>query len=151
MRIEKQFTTFLENKPGRLLNICAALARDKVNIRALTVMDSKEHSVLRFVVDKVEQTTEALRRLNAPFSETDVIVLELKHQPGAIARLCERLAAEHVNIDYIYCSSGAKNGQTIAVIKGTPTDKLKTALADGTAPKPPRLPARPRKARKVRV
>ena len=47
----KQIPVFLENKPGRLANVLSALARDKVNITALSVMDKHEHGVLRVVTD----------------------------------------------------------------------------------------------------
>lgn len=140
MQIARQFTTFLENKPGRLSDVCAALARRKINIHALAVMDSKDHSALRFLVDDPAAAREVLAKLNAPFSETDVVVVELKHQPGAIAHLCEQLAAKHVNIDYVYCSAG--NGRKVsAVLKATPFDKIKTALAEPPRVKP-RLPTR---------
>ena len=141
MQVGHQFTVFLENKPGRLANICSVLAKEKVSIRALTVMDSKEHSVLRFVIDDTDSTREALRRLGTPFSETDVVVTELRHTHGAIANICERLAAEHVNIDYMYCSAGAKNGKTTAILKATPLDKVQKVLDGSPAPKP-RAPRR---------
>ena len=48
METTKQISVFLENKPGRLANVLSALASEKVNITALTVMDSHEHSVLAF-------------------------------------------------------------------------------------------------------
>ena len=128
MRIEKQFNVFLENKPGRLSRICTALAKEKVSIQALTVMDSKEHGVLRLVVDHVDETRAVLNSMGAPFSESDVLMLEIKHQPGALANLCESLAAEHVNIDYMYSSAGAKNGKANAVLKATPTEKVKQVL-----------------------
>src|SRR5215472_1811649 len=51
METAKQVSVFLENKPGRLANVLSALAREKVNIIALTVMDSHEHSVLRIVAN----------------------------------------------------------------------------------------------------
>jgi len=49
----KQLSVFLENKPGRLANVLSALARDKVNLNALTVMASHETGVLRFITDNL--------------------------------------------------------------------------------------------------
>src|SRR5690606_8234664 len=109
MNLGRQFTVLLENKPGRLLAICSALAKEKVNIQAMTVTDSKDNSVLRFVPDMVEETKEVLQKLGVPFTETEVFLVEVKHQAGAIANLCEQLASERVNIDYIYCSAGTTN------------------------------------------
>ena len=142
MELGRQFIIFLENKPGRLSNIVSALAREKINIQALTVMDSKEHSILRFVADNPQETRSVLARTGAPFSEAEVILVELKNQPGAVARLCERLAGSHINIDYMYCSAGAKNGRTLAVLKATPVDKVKQILQTPVAPKNPRMPVR---------
>src|ERR1700758_3852958 len=104
METAKQVSVFLENKPGRLAKVLSALAREKVNITALTVMDSHEHSVLRLVADDLAKTTRVLDSLGTPHAESDVLLVELKNQPGALARVCETLGTDHVNIDYCYCS-----------------------------------------------
>src|SRR5438067_2865141 len=110
METTKQVTVFLENKPGRLANVLSALAREKVNIVALSVMDKHEHSVLRMVTDDAAKTLQVVQALNTPSTETEVLLVELRNQPGALAHVCELLAAEHVSIDYAYCSSGGRNG-----------------------------------------
>src|SRR5205823_12747170 len=92
----KQITVFLENKPGRLANVLSALAREKVNITAMSVMDKHEHSVLRVVTDDAAKTLQVVQALNAPTTETDVLVVELRNQPGALAHVCEILAAERI-------------------------------------------------------
>jgi hypothetical protein len=133
MEVAKQFTAFLDNKPGRLAHICSALAKDKINIQALTVMDSKEHSVLRFVTDDLPKTRTALNSLGTPFHESDVLVVEMTNQPGALARVCEQLALEHINIDYAYCSSGAKNGRTVGIFRVANMAKAMKAIgSNGT-------------------
>jgi hypothetical protein len=119
----KQISVFLENKPGRLANVLSSLARDKVNLKALTVMDSHEHNVLRFVSDNGEHTRKVLKNLGIPFAEIDVLLVELKNQPGALAHICETLAEGHVNIDYAYCSAGGRNGKTFGIFKVSNTEK----------------------------
>jgi hypothetical protein len=146
MEIRKQFTAFLENKPGRLANICAALAKEKINIDALTIMDSKEHSVLRLVTDDGEATRRVLTRLGTPFQETEVLQVEMINRPGSLARVCEKLAAAHINIDYAYCSTGVRNGKTIGIFKVSNLQKAMKVLSNnGNTPtrqgqKPGRLP-----------
>jgi hypothetical protein len=130
MEIAKQVTAFLENKPGRLANICSALGRDKVNIQALTVMDSKEHSVLRLVTDDIAKTKVVLTSLGTPFQETEVMIVEMDNRPGALARVCEKLAEEHVNIDYAYCSAGSRKGGTIGIFKVSNMIKASHALTN---------------------
>src|SRR3982750_3707305 len=100
METTKQVAVVLENKPGRLANVLLALAREKINVVALTIMDSHETSVLRLVTNDVGRTRQVLQALNASHTETEVLVVDLRNQPGALARVCEQLALEHVNIDY---------------------------------------------------
>src|SRR5947209_15848394 len=84
---------------------------------ALTVMDSHEHNVLRFVVDDLETTRRVLKELSTPFAESEVLLVELRNQPGELAHVCELLGAEHVNIEYAYCSSGGRNGKTVGIFR----------------------------------
>jgi hypothetical protein len=128
----KQISVFLENKPGRLANVLLALAREKVNITALTVMDSHEHNVLRFVADDVDKTRQALKEMSIPFAETEVLLVELRNQPGELAHVCELLGAEHVNIEYAYCSSGGRNGKTLGIFKVS--NALKAIRVIGASP-----------------
>ena len=88
METAKQLSVFFENKPGRLANVLSALAREKVNLTALTVMDSHEHSVLRVVSDDLTKTRQVMKGLSIPFTESDVVVVELRNQPGALAHVC---------------------------------------------------------------
>lgn len=123
MQTMKQISVFFESKPGRLANVLSSLAREKVNLIALTVMDSHEHNVLRYVADDWAKTRQAMKLLNIPFTETDVLAVELRNQPGSLAHICELLAAEHVNIDYAYASSGGRNGKTYGIFKVSNTEK----------------------------
>lgn len=128
MDIVKQVSVFLENKPGRLAQILSTLAVEKVNITALTVMDSHEHSVLRFVTNDLSRTLQVLSAMNLRHAETDVLSVEMRNQPGSLAHVCERLAQEHINIDYAYCSSGGRNGKTVGIFKVAHPDKAGRVL-----------------------
>jgi hypothetical protein len=123
METTKQVSVFLENKPGRLAQVLLALAREKVNVVALTIMDSHEHSVLRLVTNDVPKTSQVLDNVNAQHTESEVLVVDLRNQPGALARVCEQLALEHINIDYAYCSSGGRNGKVVGIFKVSNVEK----------------------------
>ena len=123
METTKQVSVSLENKPGRLARLLTALAKEKVNITAMSVMDSHEHSVLRLVTSDAAQTSQVLTQLNARHAQTDVLLVDLKNQPGALAHVCEMLAGEHVNIDYCYVSSGGRNGKVFGIFKVSNNEK----------------------------
>jgi hypothetical protein len=123
MATSKQISVFLENKPGRLANVLLGLAREKVNIAAMSVMDGRDRRVLRFVAEDAPLCRKALKTLGIAFEEADVMIVELRNQPGALAHICEILGTEHINIDYAYCSAGGRNGKTVGIFKVSNPEK----------------------------
>ncbi|MCS7044760.1 MAG: ACT domain-containing protein [Gemmataceae bacterium] len=129
MASRKQLTVYLENKPGRLAQVLSALAQAKINIIALAVMDRQDKGVLRLVTEDEVATKKALSDLNLQSTVNDVLVVELRNQPGALAHVCETLAGGHINIDYAYCSSGGRNGKVHGIFKVSNLEKAERVLA----------------------
>lgn len=115
MEFVHELTARLENKPGRLAKVCAALAREKVNIRALSVMDTEERSVLRMVVDQLEPTRQALTALGVEHVLSEVLAVEMDNRPGALTKILEKLAEEHINIEYAYVSGASAPGRSLGI------------------------------------
>ncbi len=143
MRTETQFSVFLVNKPGVLAQVTDALAEAKINIVALTMMDSSEHGVLRLVAGNADKARDVLKKLNVPMTEAEVLVVEMSNKPGSLADTCNRLASAHVNISYAYVTTGAPGGKACAVLKVADTKKAIATLSD-------RKPRRKTSRKKVR-
>ncbi len=150
MQTAKQISVALINKPGRLAALLAALNKEKVSFRALAVMDTGERGTLRFVPDDFSAATEVLDKINVRFDAVDVLLVEVPSQSGGFRKICERLAADHLNIDYAYSSfnssSGAKGG-ALAVIKVNDLAKAQRVLSENGSVarrKPGRRPAHAR-------
>jgi hypothetical protein len=126
-----QFSIFLVNKPGVLSQIFRELAKAKVNVEAVAMMDSMEHGVLRFIVDEAGVARPVLKRLNVPVTEAEVLAVTLPNRPGAVADVCERLTAAHINVSYMYCTSGANGGKTNVVLKVPDIKKAMKVLENG--------------------
>lgn len=131
MQPAKEFSVRLVNKPGRLSTVLSGLAKEKVNLRAVSVMDTADKSALRFVADDPELAKGALDSLGIPYTESDVLAAELSSRLGSLKRVCERLAAEHVNIEYAY-GSAAKGDNGLAVLRVNNLAKAQRVL-DGAA------------------
>lgn len=112
-----QFSIFLVNKPGMLSQIFRELAKAKINIVNLAMMDSMEHGVLRMIVDDVGACRQVMRLANIPTTEAEVLAVGLPNRPGAAAELCDKLSAAHINIGYMYCTSGINGSKTMVVLK----------------------------------
>jgi hypothetical protein len=147
VRVETQFSVLLVNKPGVLAQVVTALAKAKLNVLALTLVDSSEHGVLRVVCEDPQRARKVLQAAWDNITETEVLALSLANEPGAFAGAAQRLAGEHVNINYAYCTGGAPGGHTTAIFKvadlkkalrvlkphvGAVHDKQATRLSQGT-------------------
>src|SRR5688572_1754766 len=120
-----QFSVFLVNKPGVLAQVTGALGNAKVNLIAMTLVDSQEHGVLRIVAQDPTAAREVLTKLNLPMTETDVICIDLPNRPGALADVATLLGQNHININYAYVTSGAPGGRTTGIFKvADPTKTL---------------------------
>jgi hypothetical protein len=136
MQTAKQLSVRLVNKPGRLAAILGTLNKEKVGFRALSVMDTGERGTVRFVPDNFAAAAKVMEKINVRYDPAEVLLVEVPNQSGAFGKICERLAADHLNIDYAYCSfnsaaaaRGAKPG-VLAVIKVNDLGKAQRVLGE---------------------
>lgn len=128
MNVATQFSIFMVNKPGVLAQVLGEFARAKINIIAVTMMDSVEHGVMRVIFAAPKRAREVLSKLNMPYNETEVLCVSLTNRSGALATVAERLAKSHINISYAYCTAGAKGGRTTGVLKVADVKKAMRVL-----------------------
>ena len=139
MQVVQEFSVRLVNKPGVLAGVMKALGRAKVNVVAMTLSDSDKRGVLRLVVTQTATAARVLRDLNVPVTQTDVLQAKLTNRPGAMGEVAGKLAQEHINITYAYCTSGASGGRTTGILKVENLSKAMKVLGaekvhkDGTA------------------
>jgi len=127
-RTDTQFSIFLVNKPGVLAQVTTAISEAKLNIHAMTLVDSQEHGVLRVVVDNASTARQILSKLNLPMTETEVLCLDLSNRPGALADIATLLGQNHININYAYCTGGAPGGRTTGIFKVADVKKAQHVL-----------------------
>lgn len=133
MEFVPELTARLENKPGRLAKVCAALAKEKINLRALSVMDTDERSVLRMVVDQLEPTRKVLTSLGVESDVRDVLAVEMENRPGTLTRILERLAEEHINIEYVYVSAATAPGRSLGIFHTSNPKRAIQVLTDSAS------------------
>jgi hypothetical protein len=113
----KQISVFLENNPGRLGVVTRALADAGINIRAISIADTKEYGIARFIVDKNETAVKALTAAGFTTRLTDVVAVEVADCPGALAKVMELFQKSNVNIEYLYASLEGKVGKAVIIFK----------------------------------
>lgn len=98
----KQISVFLENRKGRLSDICSMLGAAGVNIRALTIAETETFGVLRMVVDKPAAAMEVFRTHSVTANQTEVVAVEVPDTPGGLAHVLKILTDNGLNVEYMY-------------------------------------------------
>ena len=111
--VEPQFSIFLVNKPGVLANVTSALAKDRINISALSMMDSVEHGVLRIVCEEPARVRKLLGKTHDHWTETDVLTMDMENRPGTFAKVAKTLAEAHISIAYAYITGGGSGTRAV--------------------------------------
>ena len=114
MKVE-QLSIFLENRPGRLAEVIAALAENSINLRALSLADTLEFGVLRLITDRPEDARKALNDKGFSAQVTDVVAVEVPDKPGGLSRILSAFADNGINVEYMYAFVG-NLGQESAVV-----------------------------------
>src|SRR5213075_2752724 len=102
MEIAKQLSVFLANKPGMLANVCDELAKAGINIFALTISDTADHSVVRLVVSDPHKAQAIFEERGVLTVASKILMIENSNKPGSLARIAARLARARINIEYAY-------------------------------------------------
>lgn len=98
----RQFTVFLENRVGQLLEVVRRFEGSKVRIVALSISDSAECAFVRFLLSHPEQGREILERAGLALIESDLIGVELPSGPQPLLRVCTALLQAEINIIQAY-------------------------------------------------
>ena len=98
----KQFSVFLENKVGALLDLTRTLGEANVHICGLSVVDTADSGMVRMVVDDPDQCREALHKARVPVNESSLVVVELPRGPEKLDIVLQHLVAAEVNVQYTY-------------------------------------------------
>ena len=125
---KKQFTVWLNNKPGELAKLGRILQRAKVNIVAMCVVENADTGQVRFVADKPPAARKALQQAKLPFTTRDVLVARLGDVPGAMGRVGSALAKAKINLDYAYASTHPAQDDALVVIACDDVRAAKRAL-----------------------
>ena len=107
----------MENKPGRLSQICSMLAENNINIRAMSVHDTVDHAIVRLVVDNPTKAFVLLEQEGAYTITQDVVILSIENQPGIISTIAKKLFRADINIEYAYCTATTNQEAGCLVVK----------------------------------
>lgn len=119
----KELALSHENMPGMLASIAKVLGNERVNILSFLTITSGATGTTHLVVDNIDKAKKALANARLPYTEADVLRVELPNTPGALARFAVKLAQEEINITLGYQTSAKGSRKASMVLAVSDLDK----------------------------
>ena len=119
----KQISIFLENKSGRLAQVTQILAKNSINIRALSLADTADFGILRIIVNDVEKASNILKSEGYTLGETEVVAVEVPDKPGGLAGILKPLWDAGLDVEYMYAFVQSSGQNAIMILRFENPDK----------------------------
>ena len=124
----KQLTVFVENRQGALVEVTELLAANGIDMRALSIADTKEFGILRLIVDETEKAADVLTKAGFVATITPVIGVKISDQPGKLSAALTALDKAGVNVEYLYAFLSRTPRHAYVVFRVSDNDKALAAL-----------------------
>jgi len=112
-----QLSVFLENKPGQLKAVCEALAAANLNIRTMTLADTKEFGIVPMILRDWEQAQAVLQAAGFVATSSEVLALEVMDQPGGLAEVLNSIDDAKLNVEYMYAFTFGRDDKAILIFR----------------------------------
>ena len=123
-----QLSVFIENKTGRLHAVIDALAKNGINISALSLADTSEYGILRLIVDDPDKARDVLSKIGVIVKVSYVVAMGIEDKPGGLAEVLRLFSENGVGTEYMYACIGKATGKAFVVMRVDETDVAEKIL-----------------------
>ena len=123
----KQISVFLENKPGALKDMCQVLADNNIDMRALSLVETKDFGIARIIVDDVLDTATVLKDNGFISRLTPVIAVYIPDEPGGLNKVLEIFTKSNTNLEYMYAFLGSQKDHAYMIFRVGDNEKAAEA------------------------
>ncbi len=124
----KQLTIFVENKQGALVEITDLLAKNNVNLRALSIADTQDFGLLRLIVNDNDTAIKTLSDHGYLIKTTEVVGVKIGDAPGKLSKALNVLDNEEINIEYLYAFMARTEKHAYVVVRVADNAAAEAAL-----------------------
>ena len=125
-----QLTVFVENKQGAVVDITSALAEKNINLRALSIADTKDFGILRLIVTDNTLASSTLSELGFLVKNTEVVGLKIGDAPGKLSDALSVLDNNNINLEYLYSFMARTEKHAYIVLRVEDNNAAERVLTD---------------------
>jgi len=123
-----QLSVFLDNREGVLADLTEYLGASGINIRALSVAESRDFGVIRMIVPDPSRAADLLGRKGYNIQKVEVLAVRVADEPGGLGKALRVLADEHLNVDYLYTFLDKLGDHAVVILRVDNLDFARAVL-----------------------
>lgn len=112
----KQITIITDDRPGVVADLAKLLGDRGINIEEMDAEVEDEHGVIIIEVDKYDEALKALRDASYRAVSEDAILIKLKDEPGALAKVAVRFKDAQINLRSVRIMRREKGYSLVAIV-----------------------------------
>lgn len=126
----KQLTVFVENKQGALVSITETLSKNNINLRALSIAETRDFGILRLIANGEENVEKILSEEGYLIKITEVIGVKIIDEPGKLSEALKVLSDNDINVEYLYAFMTRSEEHAYVVIRVEDNEVAEKILED---------------------
>ena len=124
----KQLTVFVQNRKGTIAAVTDVLAKNNINLRALSVAETQEFGILRLIVNDEESAKKVLEEQGYLIKAVDVVGVKIGDEPGKLTAALDVLDKADINVEYLYAFMARTEKHAYVVLRVENNEIAESAL-----------------------
>ena len=126
----KQLTVFIQNKKGTVVSVTDVLAKNHINLRALSIAETQDFGMLRLIVNDEKAAEKVLEENGYLIKVIDVVGVKIGDAPGKLTAALEVLDKADINVEYLYAFMARTEKHAYVVLRVEDNAAAEQALTD---------------------
>lgn len=126
----KQLTVFVPNRKGEIVAVTDILAKNNINIRALSIAETEDFGILRLIVNDENSAEKVLKENGYLIKVVDVVGVKIGDEPGKLTVALDVLDKADINVEYLYAFMARTEKHAYVVLRVENNETAQTALVD---------------------
>ena len=126
----KQLTVFIQNRKGTIVSVTDILAKNNINIRALSVAETEEFGILRLIVNDEVAAEKVLGEQGYLIKTVDVVGVKIGDAPGKLTSALDVLDKADINIEYLYAFMARTEKHAYVVLRVENNENAEATLVN---------------------
>ena len=126
----KQLTLFVPNRKGTMVEVTDILAKNEINIRALSIAETEDFGILRLIVNDDNAAKKVLEEQGYLIKTVDVVGVKIGDAPGKLTAALDVLDKADINVEYLYAFMARTEKHAYVVLRVEDNSAAEEALSN---------------------